>query len=216
MSLTKDQQVKISKIGTSALTVRVQLGKFEGEELEYAISLLKKRRIDIDAILAKKKAEKTKEEEPLKSADLPELFTLPENDGPQTQEEYDALQIIKIPQSNGREPIFIEVAATVIEEQTIETTRDPLIEEEALVPVKKEKKAKIVKKTGKHEKKLYTDPAGKELTKSDLMRRLIRLKNTIKPKELNEQLIDAGFEKAYHSEIQRCRQQMGVTPEVKE
>jgi len=209
MSLTNEDQKKISKIGTSALTVRVQLGKFEGEELEYAISLLKKRHIDIDLILAKKATKVVElevalnkaviespkevyvEEEPFQSEDLPELFFLPENDGPQSQEEYDALQ-------------------------TIENTQDPLIEEVAFVPVKKEKKAKAVKKSSKHEKKIYTDANGKEMTKSDLMRRLIRLKNNIKPKELNEQLIDAGFEKAYYSEIQRCRQQMGVTPEAKE
>lgn len=202
MSLTKEDQKRISKIGTSALTVRVQLGKFEGEELEYAISLLKKRHVDIDSILAKK-ATKVIEE----AIATPEIDTQLRKDFPANIE--------------GSPEFFTtcedgEVSLANGEEQTIENTKDPLIEEEALIPVKKEKKAKATKKSSKHEKKIYTDQNGKEMTKSDLMRRLIRLKHSIKPKELNEQLIDAGFEKAYHSEIQRCRQQMGVTPEVKE
>ena len=192
MALSKEDQKRIAKISTISLTAKVQFGRFEGEELEYAKSLLRKRHINIDQILINvaARSQPSAEEEPSASADLPELFTLPENDGPQTQEEYDALQT-----------------------QTVETTRDPLIETvEALEPVKpaKEKKPKATKKSGKPEKKIYIDQNGKEMTKSDLMRRLIRLKHSIKPKELNDQLIDAGFSKAYHSEIQRCREQMGV------
>lgn len=70
-------------------------------------------------------------------------------------------------------------------------------------PVKKEKKAKRVRK-------IYKADDGKELTKSMYMRRLIRNKNDIKPKELNDCLNKVGFNKAYHSEIKRCRDQYGV------
>lgn len=178
MSLSKEEQKKISKLSTISLSVKVQFGKFEGEELEYALSLLKKRHVDIDAILAKKSPKR--EEEPLKSEDLLALFALPED-------------------------VITEV------KQTVENTEDPLIDKESLAPVKREKKTKVTKKSlNKGEKKVYIDEKGVSLTKSGLMRRLIRTKHSIKPKELNDQLIDAGFSKAYHSEIQRCREQMGV------
>jgi len=199
MSLTKEDQKKISKIGTSALTVRVQLGKFEGEELEYAISLLKKRHVDIDSILAKK------------AAKIVEEVITPEIDA-QLRKDFPA-------NIEGSPEFFAacEVESIIIDVIDEIPTPEKLEEVEKMItkPIK-EKKAKVAKKSGKHEKKLYTDENGKEMTKSDLMRRLIRLKHSIKPKELNDQLIAAGFEKAYHSEIQRCRQQMGVTPEVKE
>lgn len=197
MSLTKEDQKRISKIGTSALTVRVQLGKFEGEELEYAISLLKKRHVDIDSILAKKNQ---------KPAELEAVISKTVIESPK--------EVVVATEANYHSTEETDIELLPIEE-IASTHPDPIPTDLPIKPIK-EKKAKTAKKSGKHEKKLYTDEKGKELTKSDLMRRLIRLKHSIKPKELNDQLIDAGFEKAYHSEIQRCRQQMGVTSEVKE
>ena len=70
-------------------------------------------------------------------------------------------------------------------------------------PTKPEKVEKI--KKVKKDRKIFKAQDGKELTKSMYMRRLIRNRNDIKPKELNELLVEAGFTKAYHSEIKRCR-----------
>lgn len=208
MALSKEIQKKISKIGTSALTVRVQLGKLEGEELEYAKSLLRKRQVDIDTILSTTTTT-TQEEEPLKSNDLPELFTIPEYNDPQTQEEYDVMQAAI------EEPV---VEYTDVQTQKQYDAVQVIVEEPVAITLEiaakpaKEKKVKSTKKSSKHEKKLYIDENGKELTKSDYMRRLIRLNNNIKPKEMDEHLIAAGFSTAYYSELDRCRKNVGVYP----
>lgn len=222
MSLTKEMQKKISKIGTRALKKRIELRNFEkDEELSFAEEVLNKRLSTIANASPKKPAEKFNrfiqepysndsssidDEEPycfLKEKSIDEVISVTE-----TPEEFNIAARLIQPVEQ------LDVKLSLIEEIT-STYPNPILTD---LPIKsiKEKKAKATKKSSKHEKKLYTDENGKEMTKSDLMRRLIRLKNNIKPKELNEQLMDAGFEKAYHSEIQRCRQQMGVTPEVKE
>lgn len=77
--------------------------------------------------------------------------------------------------------------------------------------VKADSKPKVRKKTStKKVRKTWTDENGKEITKSDLIHRLIRENKQIFPKEINERLLECGFAKAYHSEIQRCRQNLDV------
>lgn len=101
------------------------------------------------------------------------------------------------------------------ESQEVEPQPEPVVEQPTPEVAEEQQPTptKAKKKTGsKKVKKLFTDETGKELTKSMLMRRLIRTNNDIKPKELNEKLIEAGFTKAYHSEIQRCRKQYGIVP----
>lgn len=196
MKLTTEIQKKISKLDTVSLTRKVQFGNFQEEKLEYAKSLLVKRGVNIEEIL------RPKEKQIESTVFIQELYTLPvEELDFEIEETLPICEEVSIPDVTGKP-----------EEKPYTTKKAKLIEKSS----KKIEKAKSAKKTGKKEKRIYVAADGKEFTKSALMRRLIRLKNDIKPKELNEQLIDAGFEKAYHSEIQRCRQQMGVFLNKKE
>lgn len=103
---------------------------------------------------------------------------------------------------------FQESVEPTTAELNLELENEPK-QPEIQAPVKKVPKEK---KLPKREKKMYKDENGKELTKSMLMRRLVRKTVDLKPKELNEELKRCGFTKAYHSEIQRCRKQMGIKP----
>lgn len=54
---------------------------------------------------------------------------------------------------------------------------------------------------------------GKELEKSAYVRMLLRKNNHISCAELNETLTKVGFSKLYHSELQRCKSQLGIVSE---
>lgn len=107
---------------------------------------------------------------------------------------------------------------TALEYVDVPSVADIAIEEidkkaaEAVVEeVKVDSKPKVKRKTStKKVRKTWTDENGKEITKSDLIHKLIRQNMQIFPKEINEKLLKCGFAKAYHSEIQRCRQNLGA------
>lgn len=101
--------------------------------------------------------------------------------------------------------ISLDTESVMEEKETsVEQSKTPKESKEIKTKAKKSK-----------EKKTYTDETGKVFIKSDLMRRLIRLNHSIKPTELNDKLNKVGFSKAYHSEIQRCRINVGVISKPK-
>lgn len=72
------------------------------------------------------------------------------------------------------------------------------------------------KKKAKHEQnffkkqRLVIDIDGKPREKSAYVRMLLQKNNQISCAEINEKLTEIGFPKLYHSELQRCKQQLGI------
>lgn len=58
--------------------------------------------------------------------------------------------------------------------------------------------------------RLTKDVDGKEMDKSSYVRALLRKNKNITYSELKDKLTQVGFPKLYHSELQRCREQLGI------
>lgn len=144
-----------------------------------------------------------------------------------TQQEFKLFEIIKVqcegdnwtqPFNNPFESLreFKGVLGSLKKKNILSYSNDTLHFTLTNVGIQMIKDQLIYKQKNKHEQNFFKKARktividGKELEKSAYVRMLLRKNNNTSCSELNETLAKVGFSKLYHSELQRCKAQLGI------
>lgn len=216
--IPKEIKNKISKIGTKYLLKKYQEGKFEGDELLAAQFYLGKR-----GQLIEKKIEVQRSENNFPIMKLTnEEFLLFEKIKLIVKENLnDKFQIKEIISKDENLKKIKGVLGSLRKKEIIKYNEEIFwinqsIGEEMIngkLPYKRKEKHET---NFFRNQRITKEVDGKIYEKSAYVRKLLRDNKRITYKEISEELEKIGFPKLYHSELQRCKAQLGIIKEKEE
>lgn len=216
--IPKEIKNKISKIGTKYLLKKYQEGKFEGDELLAAQFYLEKR-----GQLIEKKIEVQRSENNFPIMKLTnEEFLLFEKIKLIVKENLnDKFQIKEIISKDENLKKIKGVLGSLRKKEIIKYNEEIFwinqsIGEEMIngkLPYKRKEKHET---NFFRNQRITKEVDGKIYEKSAYVRKLLRDNKRITYKEISEELEKIGFPKLYHSELQRCKAQLGIIKEKEE